>query len=156
MDCHWKPGPSVDDMTAMGIPPDRQSYHHLLHACRWSSADTMWQVVDEMKKQDIEPDEDTYALIIGRATATESLELALQHMHEMDTLGLVPRLKTTQDIIKLAADMDMPKLAYRNRPTISIPFLPQPRWRNMDVLSHIICKHGLCTRHQDVLAKDRA
>lgn len=116
----------VDDMTATGIPLDRQSYHHLLHvsstlsdhpipdpfqASRWSSTDAMWQVVHEMKKQGIEPDEHTYALIIGRATATESLELALQYMHEMDGLGLVPRLTTAQDVIKLATDMDLPKLA---------------------------------------------
>lgn len=71
----------------------------------------MWQVVDEMKKQGIEPDADTYVSIIGRATSTESLELALQYMHEMDTLGLVPRLTTAQAVIKLAADMDLPKLA---------------------------------------------
>ena len=71
----------------------------------------MWQVVDEMKKQGIEPDEQTYAFIIGRATATESLELALQYMHEMDNLGLVPLLTTAQDVIKLAADMDLPKVA---------------------------------------------
>ncbi|KAH0827845.1 hypothetical protein J3R83DRAFT_3471 [Lanmaoa asiatica] len=101
----------VDDMTAMGIPLDRQSYHHLLHASRWSSVDTMWQVVDEMKKQGIEPNEQTYAFIIGRATVTESLELALQYMHEMDTLGLVPQLTTAEGVIKLAADMDLPKLA---------------------------------------------
>ncbi|KAF8444581.1 hypothetical protein L210DRAFT_911783 [Boletus edulis BED1] len=101
----------VDDMAAMGIPLDRQSYHHLLHACRWSSADTMWQVVDEMKRQGMEPDEQTYAFIIGRATTTESLELALQYMHEMENLGLVPLLTTAQDVIKLAAYMDLPKLA---------------------------------------------
>lgn len=71
----------------------------------------MWHVVDEMKKQGIEPDEHTYAFIIARATTTESLELALQYMHEMENLGLVPRLTTAQDIIKLAADMDLPKLA---------------------------------------------
>lgn len=71
----------------------------------------MWQVVDEMKKQGIEPNEETYAFIIGRATSTESLELALQYMREMDTLGLVPRLTTAQDVIKLATDMDLPKLA---------------------------------------------
>ena len=71
----------------------------------------MWQVVDAMKKQGIEPDEQTYAFFIGRATTTESLELALQYIHEMETLGLVPQLTTVQDVIKLAADMDFSKLA---------------------------------------------
>lgn len=71
----------------------------------------MWQIVDEMRKQGIEPDAETYAFIIERATSTESLELALQYMHEMDTLGLVPRLTTAQAVIKLAADMDLPKFA---------------------------------------------
>ncbi|KAI9571057.1 hypothetical protein HD554DRAFT_2238899 [Boletus coccyginus] len=110
----------VDDMTAMDIPLDRQSYHHLLHmsstfsdhaASRWSLADTMWQVMDEMKKQGIEPDEQMYAFIIRHATATESLKLALQYMHEMNNLGLVPPLTTTQEVIQLTADMDLPKLA---------------------------------------------
>jgi hypothetical protein len=71
----------------------------------------MWQVVGEMKEQGIEPDEQTYAFIIGRATATESLELALQYMHEMNELGLVPLLTTAQDVVKLATDMELPKLA---------------------------------------------
>ena len=67
--------------------------------------------MDAMKKQGIHPDADTYALIIRRATASESLELALQRMHEMDALGLVPQLTTAQDVAKLAADMDCPKIA---------------------------------------------
>ncbi|KAF9227372.1 hypothetical protein BS17DRAFT_764620 [Gyrodon lividus] len=101
----------IDDMTAMGIPPDRQSYHHLMHACRWSPADTMWEIVGKMEGRGIQPNEQTYALIIKRATTTESIELALQYMHEMTCRGLIPELTTAQDVIRLAADMNFPKLA---------------------------------------------
>ncbi|KAF8844324.1 hypothetical protein BDN67DRAFT_978218 [Paxillus ammoniavirescens] len=101
----------IDDMTAMGIQPDRQSYHHLMHACRWSPADTMWEIIRKMEGRGIQPNEQTYALIIKRSTTTESIELALQYMHEMNSLGLVPELSTAQDVIRLAADMNFPKLA---------------------------------------------
>ncbi|KAF9241570.1 hypothetical protein BU15DRAFT_44674 [Melanogaster broomeanus] len=101
----------IDDMKAMGVPPDRQSYHLLMQACRWASADAIWEIVDEMKRQDIQPNEHTYALIIKRATTTESIELALRYMHEMRSRGLTPELTTAQDIIKLAADMGLPRLA---------------------------------------------
>ncbi|KIJ68158.1 hypothetical protein HYDPIDRAFT_148513 [Hydnomerulius pinastri MD-312] len=101
----------IDDMTAMGLTPDRQSYHHLMHACRWSQANTMWEIVDTMKEIGIEPNEHTYALIIKRMTTTESIELALQYFEEMSRRGLTPELTTAQDIVRLATDMNFPRLA---------------------------------------------
>ncbi|KAH7888710.1 hypothetical protein F5I97DRAFT_740900 [Phlebopus sp. FC_14] len=101
----------VDDMTAMGLTPVRQSYHHLIHACRWSSINSMWKVVDKMLELNIQPNEQTYALIMKRMTTTESVELALQFMHEMTSRGLTPELITAQDVVRLAADLDFPRLA---------------------------------------------
>ncbi|KAL4073938.1 hypothetical protein J3A83DRAFT_4091558, partial [Scleroderma citrinum] len=101
----------VDDMLAMGISPDRQSYHHILHALRWSPLEATWETLNRMAEQGIPPNEQTYALIVKRITATESIELALQFMHEMAKRGFTPDLTATQDVIKLAADLHLPRLA---------------------------------------------
>jgi len=64
-----------------------------------------------MAEQGFPPNEQTYALIIKRITATEGVELALQVMHEMAKRGFPPDLTATQDVIKLAADLYFPRLA---------------------------------------------
>ncbi|KAI6134511.1 hypothetical protein EV401DRAFT_1905625 [Pisolithus croceorrhizus] len=98
----------MDDMIAMGILPDRQSYHH---ASRWSPLEATWETLEKMADQGIPPNEQTYALIIKRITATEGIELALQFMHEMAKRGFTPDLTATQDVIKLAAHLNFPRLA---------------------------------------------
>lgn len=82
-----------------------------MQASRWSSSDAMWEIVDKMKSLGIEPNEQTYALIINRMTTTESIELALQFMDELTSRGLTPQLTTAQDIVRLAAELNFPRLA---------------------------------------------
>ncbi|KAI6157784.1 hypothetical protein BKA82DRAFT_4061395 [Pisolithus tinctorius] len=101
----------IDDMIAVGILPDRQSYHHVLHASRWSPLEATWETLEKMVDRGVPPNEQTYALIIKRITTTEGVELALQFMHEMAKRGFTSDLTATQDVIKLAAHLNFPRLA---------------------------------------------
>ncbi|EGO00063.1 hypothetical protein SERLA73DRAFT_88892 [Serpula lacrymans var. lacrymans S7.3] len=100
-----------EDMISMGIQPDRQSFHHLIHASRHQPSQYMWDVLHKMEGMDISPNEHTYGLIIERFTAASQLELALQFMNEMGNRGFPPELPTAQSMIKLAAQQSFPRLA---------------------------------------------
>lgn len=64
-----------------------------------------------MAARGMHPNEQTYALIIKRITATENIELALQFLHAMTKRGFTPDLTATQEVIKLAANLHLPRLA---------------------------------------------
>ncbi|KAG6329555.1 hypothetical protein ID866_9533 [Astraeus odoratus] len=121
----------VDDMLAMGVPPDRQSYHHILHASRWSPLEATWETLERMSQEGVPPNEQTYALVIKRIVSTEGIELALQLMHEMADRGLTPDLTTTQEVVKLAANLHFPRLAIdiaQNFETYSIRRIDGETW----------------------------
>ncbi|KAI6021419.1 hypothetical protein BKA83DRAFT_4464145 [Pisolithus microcarpus] len=85
----------VDDMIAMGILPDRQ----------WSPPEATWETLEKMTDRGIPPNEQT------EVASSEGVELALQFMHEMAKRGFTPDLTATQDVIKLAAHLNFPRLA---------------------------------------------
>ena len=138
----------IGDMLAMGISPDRQSYHHILRVGvtfltgilydLMSSRpydghlSSSWEALEKMTEQGFPPNEQTYTLIVKRIAAAEGIEPALQVMHEMAKRGFPLDLPTaTQDVIKLAADLHFPRLAIdlaRNFETHSVRRIDGKTW----------------------------
>lgn len=113
-DCHvleaWA---IVEDMSSMGIAPDRNTFNHLIHASRRLHSGAMWDILDKMDAANIPPNERTFQLMIQRHTTPErkNLEFALQCVYEMGTRGLILELTIAQDVIGLAAELGFPRLA---------------------------------------------
>ncbi|KAG0693392.1 hypothetical protein DFH29DRAFT_964221 [Suillus ampliporus] len=101
----------VEDMTSMGIAPDRHTFHHLIHVSRRLQSSAMWDILEKMDAENIPPNEQTFQLMIQRFTAGENLEFALQCVYEMGTRGLVLELPIAQDVIRMAAELGFPRLA---------------------------------------------
>lgn len=113
-DCHvleaWA---VVEDMSSMGIAPDRNTFHHLIHASRQLQSTAIWDIIDKMEAENIRPNEQTFLLMIQRHTTTDkrNLEFILQCMYEMGSRGLVIELTIAQDVIRVAAELGFPRLA---------------------------------------------
>ncbi|KIK44881.1 hypothetical protein CY34DRAFT_10750 [Suillus luteus UH-Slu-Lm8-n1] len=112
-DCHvleaWA---VVEDMSSMGIAPDRNTFHHLIHASRQLQSTAIWDIIDKMEAENIRPNEQTFFLMIQRHTTDKrNLEFILQCMYEMGSRGLVIELTIAQDVIGLAAELGFPRLA---------------------------------------------
>ncbi|EIW83273.1 hypothetical protein CONPUDRAFT_81278 [Coniophora puteana RWD-64-598 SS2] len=101
----------VDDMQAMGIEPDRITYHHLIEAHRYRPSKFAWDLIERMEAADIKANEQTFSLLIKRFTDNENLEMALQQMQLLLSQKKSPDLSNVQDIIVLASKLGHPKLA---------------------------------------------
>ena len=120
----------VDDMKALGIMPDIETYKFLLEvrttnplfgaplilffgtqAVRPGPHIATWSVLRMMEDAGIEHTEGTYALLIQRYLDDLNLEMAFKLLVEMEGRGLTPTLKTAEDVIILAAQRRMPRLA---------------------------------------------
>lgn len=101
----------VDDMKALGIMPDIETYKLLLQAVRHAPHISTWSVLRMMEDAGIEHTEGTYALLIRRYLDDSNLEMAFKLLVEMEGRGLTPTLKTAEDVITLAAQKRMPRLA---------------------------------------------
>ncbi|KAH7910584.1 hypothetical protein BJ138DRAFT_1173062 [Hygrophoropsis aurantiaca] len=123
----------LDDMKSMGITPDHQTFHHLIHASRYSHPQAMWNILRIMQEADLSPDERTFGLIIKRFTTSGNLEPAIQYMHDMGSQGLSPTLATMEDIIILATQQGFARLALDladNFETSSFRRLNSETWMN--------------------------
>jgi pentatricopeptide repeat protein len=120
----------VDDMKALGIMPDIETYKFLLQvrttsplfggaaqtlfltqAVRNAPHEATWSVLRMMEDAGIKHTEGTYALLIQRYLADSNLEMAFKLLVEMEGRGLKPRLGTAEGVIILAAQRRMPRLA---------------------------------------------
>ncbi|OBZ70611.1 hypothetical protein A0H81_09090 [Grifola frondosa] len=100
-----------EDMLAMGILPDRQSFHHLLYSMRDSDEHDMLDIITLMAEYGIQPNEATYEHLILRYTSMNRIEQALQMLSEMSSLHLSPTLKTAQAVITTASQLGFARLA---------------------------------------------
>lgn len=64
-----------------------------------------------MEDAGIEHTEGTYGLLIQRYVDDSNLEMAFKLLVEMEGRGLTPTIKTAEDVIVLAAQRRMPRLA---------------------------------------------
>ncbi|OJA18630.1 hypothetical protein AZE42_01776 [Rhizopogon vesiculosus] len=101
----------LEDMTSMGIAPDRHTFNHLIHASRRLQSSAMWEILEKMDAVGIPPDGRTFQLMIQRFTTAGNLEFALQCVYQLGTRGLALELTLAQDVIKLAAELGFPRLA---------------------------------------------
>ncbi|KAG2153753.1 uncharacterized protein EDB93DRAFT_1134621 [Suillus bovinus] len=103
----------VEDMSSMGIAPDRNTFNHLIHASRRLHSTAMWDILDKMDAENIPPNERTFQLMIQRHTTPErkNLEFALQCVYELGARGLILDLTIAQDVIGVAAGLGFPRLA---------------------------------------------
>ncbi|KAH8994719.1 hypothetical protein EDB86DRAFT_1240832 [Lactarius hatsudake] len=101
----------IDDMKALGISPDIETFKLLLQAVRYAPHEATWSVLKMMKEAGVEHTEGSYAFLIRRYLVESNLEMAFKLLVEMERRGLTPTLKTAEDIITLAAKMRMPRLA---------------------------------------------
>ncbi|KAI9442634.1 hypothetical protein H4582DRAFT_2110118 [Lactarius indigo] len=101
----------IDDMKALGISPDIETFKFLLQAVRHAPHEATWSVLKMMKEAGVEHTEGSYALLIRRYLVESNLEMAFKLLVEMERRGLIPTLKTAEDIIILAAQRRMPRLA---------------------------------------------
>ncbi|KAG2079233.1 hypothetical protein BDR04DRAFT_1086392 [Suillus decipiens] len=102
-----------EDMRSMGIAPDRNTFHHLIHASRRLHSTAMWDILGKMEAENITPNEQTFHLMIQRHIVSDkrNLEFVLQCLYELGNRGLVPDLTITQEVIGLAAELGFPRLA---------------------------------------------
>ncbi|KAH9993234.1 hypothetical protein BJV77DRAFT_1060265 [Russula vinacea] len=103
----------VDDMRALGIMPDIETYKFLLEAVRYASHTATWSVLRMMEDAGIEHTEGTYGLLIQRYVDDSNLEMAFKLLVEMEGRGLTPTIKTAEDVIVLAAQRRMPPASVR-------------------------------------------
>ena len=121
----------IDDMKALGISPDIETFMFLLQvrltnsislgrlsnpnsntqAVRHAPHEATWSVLKMMKEAGIEHTAGSYALLIRRYLDDSNLEMAFKILVEMESRGLTPTLKTAEGIITLAAQRRMPRLA---------------------------------------------
>lgn len=80
-------------------------------AKRALEADHMWSILDRMQELRMPPNAQTFSLILERPLIGGNLELAVQYLGLMNTLGIVPELQTAQNIIILATTLGYPRLA---------------------------------------------
>jgi len=71
----------------------------------------VWRILHLMAEYDVPPNQRTFDLIFERVVAARNIELALQLLSEMSTLGLSPSLRSAQSIIISACDIGFPRLA---------------------------------------------
>ncbi len=118
-----------EDMMAMEIEPNRQTFHHLLHvmqlspckllsftdpdmqALRYTPIKETQAQIDLMHTYSIRPNETTYELLIDRLVHAGHLETAIQTLALMGNEGIAPTLNAAQAVIKLACDLHFPRLA---------------------------------------------
>ncbi|KAI9510937.1 hypothetical protein F5148DRAFT_975964 [Russula earlei] len=101
----------VDDMKALGIMPDIETYKFLLQSVRFAPHKDTWSVLKMMEAAGIEHTEGTYALVIQRYLDDSNFEMVFKLLVEMEGRGLSPQLKTAEGVITLAARRRMPRLA---------------------------------------------
>ncbi|KAI0072660.1 hypothetical protein K474DRAFT_1667556 [Panus rudis PR-1116 ss-1] len=100
-----------EDMRAMGIYPERETFHHLLLASFAKPIQATWTIWDMMESYDIAPNQKTFEIYITRLLQSNNLEGALRTLGEMSKLGLSPSLRSAQGIISLACELSNPRLA---------------------------------------------
>ena|SRR5882762_8473272 len=71
----------------------------------------MWHILERMREHNIHPNALTFSLILERPILDKNLELAIQHMSEMNARGIIIELQTAEAIITLAAELGHPRLA---------------------------------------------
>lgn len=64
-----------------------------------------------MNELGVQPNNTTYSFLINMYTADGNLELALRYFHEMKSLGMMPTVKSIQNVVQLAAELSFPRLA---------------------------------------------
>lgn len=71
----------------------------------------MYTTLEDMKALGIHSDSKTYALVLERPLQNENVEMIVQGMAEMLSLGITPELDTAQRAIIIATRYGLPKLA---------------------------------------------
>ncbi|KAI9060300.1 hypothetical protein FKP32DRAFT_1595693 [Trametes sanguinea] len=99
------------DMLAMGIEPNRHTFHNLMMGIDAKDQDELHDVLRAMEEWSILPNEFTYEIIITRLAHAQRLELALQYLANLPRLGLSPTLKTATAVITTAAYLGFSRLA---------------------------------------------
>ncbi|KAH9948686.1 hypothetical protein B0H21DRAFT_732616 [Amylocystis lapponica] len=97
---------AFEDMLALGLYPNRNLFHYLLHSVRHLDSSHMWDILESMQGFDISPNEITYEVIVTRFADAGHLELALRFLSELGERGLSPTLKTAQSIILAAGRLE--------------------------------------------------
>lgn len=117
-----------EDLIVSGIPPTVKVFNQLLkvltlfknHSCILISPlqahllhppDHIWEVIDRMHSLKVEPDSETYNMIIHFFAAAGNLELCLKYYQVMKTSSLKISLPAISNIISLAAGQGYPRLA---------------------------------------------
>ncbi|KAI0374145.1 hypothetical protein BV20DRAFT_962134 [Pilatotrama ljubarskyi] len=99
------------DMLAMGVQPDRQTFHNIMKTLAPVEQHYLHEVLRTMEEWSIRPNEFTYEIMITRFAQADRLELALQYLAKMAPAGLSPTLKTATVIISAAAELGFSRLA---------------------------------------------
>ncbi|PIL35851.1 hypothetical protein GSI_01511 [Ganoderma sinense ZZ0214-1] len=100
-----------EDMVAMGIHPDQQTFHHLMQTLGPVEQSALFDVMKMMEEWSILPNEYTYEIVIARFAENQRLELALQFLAKLGPAGLSPTIKTATAVITSAAHLGFPQLA---------------------------------------------
>lgn len=116
------------DMEAVGIAPSLETFNILIsvsdnyrhctciksrlcQAMQWAPSENIHNVLEEMKRHELEPDSRTYDLIINYYIQGGNLEMALSRLVEMNDHSFIPSLKTVQAFIELAVNLGHLRLA---------------------------------------------
>ncbi|KAI0769747.1 hypothetical protein BD413DRAFT_79128 [Trametes elegans] len=99
------------DMVAMGVVPNRQTFHHIMKSLAPFEQDQMYGVLHSMEEWGIQPNEITYEIIITRLAEAGRLEIALQYLAQLAPARLSPTLDTATAIVTAAAELGYARLA---------------------------------------------
>ncbi|TBU61658.1 hypothetical protein BD310DRAFT_946458 [Dichomitus squalens] len=97
-----------EDMVAMGMHPDKQSFHYLMETLRPHEQSAIFDVIKMMGEWSVLPNEYTYEIITTRFAETQRLELALQFLAKLGPAGLFPRIEDGHLCHHLALDLADP------------------------------------------------
>ncbi|KAI0355584.1 hypothetical protein OH77DRAFT_1504012 [Trametes cingulata] len=99
------------DMVAMGVQPNRQTFHSIMRTLALVEQHDLHELLRTMEEWSIRPNETTYEIIITRFAQADRLELALQYLAKLGTMGISPTLRTATVLITTAAELGFSRLA---------------------------------------------
>lgn len=106
----------------------------LLKGVSREAPDVSWKVFESLQKDGLEPDEETYKLLLSRYLASDNLEMSLKVLFKMEKHDFRPSLDGVQAFLNLALDRGLVRMAHevaRNYEDGGVRTLQSETWVKM-------------------------
>ncbi|KAG6812595.1 hypothetical protein H0H92_001946 [Tricholoma furcatifolium] len=101
----------LDDMIAVGIQPDAALFNSLIVAQSACTSEFIWKTLEKMDELGVQPNAQTYLLVIRRLISSDNTEQAIQIYQTMRTQHIVPDVSAAASLIAHVASVGYPRLA---------------------------------------------